>query len=90
MQGKLYVLNIDTTNNNEVEHKQEVFNSFDALWIRYKVLSQEIKNQFMNEQEDYSIHEFNCKGCTTFLYSNQKGYKYELYFNKQGNSTYMV
>ena len=90
MQGKLYVLNIDTTNNNEVEHKQEVFNSFDALWIRYKVLSQEIKNQFMNEQEDYSIHEFNCKGCTTFLYSNQKGYKYELYFNKQGNSTYMA
>lgn len=90
MQGKLYVLNIDTTNNNEVEHKQEVFNSFDALWLRYKVLSQEIKNQFMNEQEDYSIHEFNCKGCTTFLYSNQKGYKYELYFNKQGNSTYMA
>ena len=90
MQGKLYVLNIDTTNNNEVEHKQEVFNSFDALWIRYKVLSQEIKNQFINEQEDYSIHEFNCKGCTTFLYSNQKGYKYELYFNKQGNSTYMA
>lgn len=90
MQGKLFILNIGITDNGNVTHTQETFNSYELLWIRYKVLSQEIKNQFMNEQEDYSIHEFNCKGCTTFLYSNQQGYKYELYFNKQGQTTYMA
>lgn len=89
MEDKIYVLHVMETKNDVSNSSKEVFTSFDQLWLRFQYLTNPIKNNVYPPDHEYRIDEFNCLGCTTFTYDT-RDYKYELWFNKNGQSVHLV
>lgn len=89
MEDKIYTLHIMETKNDVSNSSKEVFISFDQLWLRFQYLTNQIKNNVYSPDIEYHIDEFNCLGCTTFAFDS-KDYKYEIWFNKNGQSVHLI
>lgn len=89
MEDKIYTLHIMETKNDVSNSSKEVFISFDQLWLRFQDLTNQIKSNVYSPDIEYHIDEFNCLGCTTFAFDS-KDYKYEIWFNKNGQSVHLI